>query len=352
MVTRINDAINNIDATAGSLAINGPGYALTANAGHTIQIADIGSSKTAADFGIDISATSATTAGGDVNRLLDPLTKLSDLGASVDFASGLTITQGNVTKTADFSAANTIQDLQNVITQLGLGLRLEINDDGDGLNLISEVSGIEFSVGENGGTTAEDLGLRNFGSDTQLSDFRHGLGVQSVEGEDDFAITLHDGTTFNVNIDGDKKVSDVMTSIQSAASAAGLSVGAGNDFNVALASSGNGLGFTDNTAGGGDFKIENVGESLAADHLGIHRNSGAGGTITGADQAKVKVDGVFTHLIELRDALENDNELGITLAGSDLEDDLDNVTCAKAQVGVETQRVQQERTSSQETAVG
>ena len=351
VVTRINNTVNDIDNTAGSLAVSGNGFALTANAGHTIQIADIGSGETAGDLGIDISATGGTTNGADVQRTLDPLTQLSDLGATVDFASGLNITQGTETKNADFSSANTIQDLQNEIEQLDMGLRLEINEDGDALNLISSVSGIELSVGENGGTTAQDLGLRNFGADTQLSDFRHGLGVENIQGENDFTVQLHDGTSFDVNIDGDKTVGDVITTIENAAAGAGLTVGAGNDFDVELAGSGNGLVVTDNTAGGNDFKIANMGQSVAADHLGISQNAGGANTLTGTDKAKVKVDGVFTHLIELRDSLRNDNELGITLAGDSLEEDLEQVTRAEAQIGVEAQRVRQQRQLSEDQKI-
>ena len=351
VVTRINNAIDGIDNTAGSLALSGTGYALTANAGHTITVADIGSGQTAADLGIDLSANGATANGADVNRKLTELTELSDLGTGVDFASGLTITQGDQTKTADFSSANNIQDLQNVIDQLNFGLRLNINDNGDGLNLVSEVSGVELSVGENGGSTANDLGLRNFGLNTRLSDFRHGLGVENIQGEDDFTIQTHDGTSFSVNIDGDQTVGDVINTINSAATAAGLTVGAGNDLVVGLAGSGNGFRFIDNTAGGSDFKVQNTGQSLAATHLGIHQNIGGSNTLSGDDKATVKVDGVFTHMIELRDALANNDELGITLAGDRLEDDLNNVAKAQAQVGVDAQRVQQQRTRADEQRI-
>ncbi|MFW6059105.1 MAG: flagellin [Phycisphaeraceae bacterium] len=351
VTTRINDAINTIDPTAGALAINGPGFELTANAGHTVTLADIGSGQTAADLGIDISATGATTAGGDLNRLLDPLTQLADLGAAIDFASGLTITQGDKTKTADFSTAQTIEDLQNEIDQLDLGLRLQINKDRTGLNLVSEVSGIELSVGENGGTTAQDLGLRNFGVNTSLSDLRHGLGVETVEGENDLEFALHDGTSFAVNLDGAQTVGDVINSIQAAATGAGLTVGAGNDLEIGLAANGNGFVFTDNTAGGDDFRIDNAGTSHAADHLGIHRNAGGDATITGADKATVKVDSVFTHLIDLRDSLRNDNELGITLAGDKLDTDLERLANTQAQVGIEGRRVRDEQSRSQEQQV-
>lgn len=339
VVTRVNDAIDSVDPTAGALAIVGPGFELAATVGHTIEIKELGMGQTAADLGIKLlSAEGVPVAGPPVNVRLTERIQLADLGTIVDFASGLSITQGGVTQTADFSSAATIQDLVNVIDRMELGLRLQINATANGLDLISEVSGVDLSVGENGGSTAGDLGLRTYGTATALADFRNGLGVQSIVGEDDFGFTLHDGTTFGVNLDGVTTVAALITAIEGAAAAAGVTVGV--DFIVSLAGTGNGIVFTDNTGGPNDFQIENLGLSLAADHLGIKKNSDAGSTIQGDDNVTVRVESVFTHLINLRDALKNNDELGMTLAAGALEDDLETATQTRAQVGIQAQRVQ------------
>lgn len=348
VVTRINDAINTASPGAGTLAVSPNGFTLTATAGNSIDISDMEAGKTAGDLGIRMGSISGTpTAGADINVRLTARTDLATaLGPAYDWSSGLLITQGEQTKVADFSSAETVQDLQNVITDLGLGLRLEINAAGTGLDLVSEVSGIELSVGENGGgSTAADLGLRTLMQDTLLADFRHGLGVEVQTGEPDFRVSLHNGTTFDVNLDGAATVGEVMTAIQAAATAAGV---AAADFSVGMASTGNGIVMADNTAGASDFRVQNLGQSLAADHLGLKQNAGAGATLTSTDEAKVKVNSVFTHLIELRDALLNNNERGITLAGSRLETDLDNLARAQATAGVEANRVQQEQSRSEE----
>ena len=236
-----------------------------------------------------MSATATTVAGADIDPLLTELTDVSALGAAVDFAGGLKITQGGQTKVADFSASTTVQDMMNQVDQLNLGLRLQINDSGTGLNLFSEVSGVQLSVGENaGGTTAQDLGLRTFDLGTQLADFRLGLGVEVQQGVDDFAIELHDGRTFAVNLDGLSTVGQVISTIQAAAATTipPLVVGdpgdGGTDLNVGLAPDGNGFQFEDNTAGPNDFRVLNLGLSLAATHLGIHENVRTGSTIIGA----------------------------------------------------------------------
>lgn len=347
VVTRVNDAITNLDPTAGSVSLAGGGYTLTANAGSTITIVDSAGGTTAADLGINLTATSASSVGGDLNVKLNERTQLSSFATPIDFASGLLITQGENTEVADFSSATTVQDLQNVVEALNLGLRLSINDDGTGLDLVSEVSGIELSIGENGGTTAEDLGLRTFGESTLLSDFRNRIGVQTTEaGEPDLDITLHDGTNFTVDLTGASTVGDVISLTQAAATTAGLTVGV--DFDIALAATGNGFAVSDNTVGGSDFVVTNAGLSFAAENLGIKVNAGSATSIAGDDQSKVRVENMFTHLAELSTALRNNNESGITLAGSSIEDDIDSVVSARARVGVQARRVEDQLTLIQD----
>ncbi len=346
---RINGAINAIDPTAGAIALGTTAFELTNTAGHTIVIADIGNSQTAADLGINLPALApggATVFGGDLNRRLTLTTVLTDLGPTIDFLGGLTITQGDQTRTADFSAAGTIQDLVNEVDRLELGLRLQINDDKDGLDLVSEVSGLRLAVAENGGTTAADLGIRTYGLATALDDFRDGLGIEPITAQDDFQITVKNGINFGVDASGLGTVNELITAIQTAATTAGLTLGV--NFSVDLATTGNGLVFQDTTGAAGDFTITRVGESLVADQLGILKEDGAAATFQSADNATVRVENVFTHLTDLRDALLNNDTLGITLAGTAIEVDTRTVTQARASVGVRAQRVERQQERSQD----
>ena len=69
VVTRINDVINNnFPPAAGSIGVTATGLSLTANAGRTIAISDIGSGQTAADLGIAFSATGGTLPGQTSTR--------------------------------------------------------------------------------------------------------------------------------------------------------------------------------------------------------------------------------------------------------------------------------------------
>jgi len=349
VATRINDAIDSVDPAAGSVTVTPNGYTLTANAGHTVTVSDIGAGTAASDLGLDITATSAAVVGDDIAVRLTDQTLLADLGTAVDFVSGLSITQGEQTAVADFSTATTVQDLRNTIDALGFGLRLSINDEADGLNLMSEVSGISLSVGENGGTTAEDMGLRTMGKDTLLSDFRNGLGVGIIEGEDDFAISLHDGTSFGVDLSGSTSVSDVINAINTQASSAGLTVGV--DFSAGLALSGNGITLTDNTVGADDLAVSFVGESRAAEHLGILQNAGSSNSLAGQDNSTVRAENVFTHMQALRDSLIDDDTVGITVAGGQLETDIDDVVQARAVVGVQAKRLEDQRTRNEDQKI-
>ncbi len=353
VVTRVQNAIDNIDPTAGSFQLAGGGFELTAAAGHALSISDLPAGVTAQDLGIELTATNASTvAGADPGVNLTMQTLLTDLGPSVDWTGGLKITQGATTKIADFSNAKTVQDLNNVIDGLHMGLRFEINDAGTGMNLISEVSGINLTIGENaGGTTAGDLGVRTFSTTTKLRDFNRGVGVDRAQGEDDVRVSLHDGRAFDINLDNAVDVEDVLATFGAAATAAGLSVGnpgdLGTDFNIGLAADGNGFTLEDNTAGATNFEVTQLNESLAATDLGILINAGTANTMTGQDNAAVQVDSIFTHLFNLKESLLKNDSRGISLATSDIERDTEFVTQGRARIGIRTQRAEraQERSS-------
>ena len=344
--TRINDAINGIDPTAGAVALTPGGYELTANAGHTVAVADLAAGKAAQDLGLELTAAGATVAGGDLGVRLTDRTRLADLGAGVDFASGLLITQGEKTAVADFSTAQTVQDLRNTIDELGLGLRMEISEERDSLNLISEISGISLSVGENGGTTATDLGVRSLDTTTRLADFRDGKGVEINQDEADFAITLHDGTRFEVDLAAAQDVGDVLAAIDAAAGSAGLTPGV--EYSAGLAQSGNGILLEDNTAGPEDFAVAQLNNSLAATHLGIYDNVGGANSLAGQDNSQVRAANLFTHMQDLRDALRTNDESGISLAGSRLETDLEEVVRSRSIVGVQAARLEEQRTVNED----
>src|SRR5690606_10059340 len=122
-----------------------------------------------------------------------------DFGPAVDLASGLRVNVNGKDTVISFAGCTTVQDMINTVAAANVGLRLTINEAGTGFNLQSDLSGADVSIGENGGTTAADLGLRSFSRSTLLSDFNRGRGVSVVGGGDyDLEFHLHDGSAIPV----------------------------------------------------------------------------------------------------------------------------------------------------------
>ena len=357
VVKRIQNAIDNIDPGAGEITIGDNGFQLTAEAGHDIAITDFPGGVVASDLGIELTASDDQTLAGENAQVnLTNLTSLDALDFGIDWDSGLQITQGAVTKIADFSQATTVQDLMNVIDGLHMGLRLQINEQGTGLNMITEVSGIDLSIGEvDGGTTASDLGLRTFTNSTKLASLNNGLGVGRSATQEDITVSLHDGTTFNVNLDEAATIEDVISMITAAAEDLGLSVGepgdGASDLNIGFASEGNGLVIEDGTFGAEDFKIISINQSTAAEDLGIAFNAHDESEINGEDVATVQVDSIFTHLINLKESLLQNDSRGISLAASKLESDSHSVTQERATIGVRTKRAEDALNRSAELGI-
>ncbi len=342
---RINAAIASQSPGAATVEISGGSLQLVnASATQTVSITEIGTGIVAADLGLRLTAApGATATGGDLDPRMTELTRLTDLGATVDWASGLVISNGSSgPRTIDLSGAQTIQDLQNIIHGENIGVRVSINDAATGVDFINEVSGARLSVGENGGTTATDLGVRTFSGGTLLSEFNNGLGVRVLPDKADLRVTLHDGRAFDVTLTGSVTVQDVIDKMNAAAALAGV---AATDFSATLTATGNGLSLADNTAGATSFSVQNIAANgaLAATDLGIAQSAGASGVITGQDVTTVQVDSVFSHLIELRDALRQNDDRRITLAAQKLSDDSDRLATVRASAGVRARRVEELR---------
>jgi flagellar hook-associated protein 3 len=200
----------------------------------------------------------ATTTSGGSGGVLDP--------------AGLQITSAGKTYTVAFSGDKTVGDLLNSISGSGAGLDAEINAAQTGINVSSRVSGATFSIGENGGTTAAQLGLRTFTAATPLAQLNLGAGVgvnTAAPGGTDFTIseTLAgpppSTASFNVSIAGDTTVGSVIQSINSAAQSAGAGLQA------QLATTGNGIELTDTNPANGPITVTANSQSTAAVDLGL-----------------------------------------------------------------------------------
>ncbi|MCP4833151.1 MAG: hypothetical protein GY895_00160 [Phycisphaera sp.] len=362
---RIEDAIRTVDpgAVVDFDPATGDRFRITPSGGSTVTITEAGDATTASDLGLDGTFPGgAGTVGADLQPRLTWATSVASLeGVNLPMGS-IRIGNAGQFRDLDLSGVETLQDLRNRIDELDLGVRVEIADSGDRIQFRNELSGGSMSIGEvGGGTTATELGIRSLSGATRLDDFNDGRGVEILSGgidpisgtldptrDVDFAIELHDGRSFDVDLAGAESVQDVVDSISAAAVAAGISVPA--EFEVGLASDGNGISLSDTTAGGSAFKVVPRNNSAAAADLGILQST-SGATIAGEDRATVAVDGVFAHLIALRDALLADDDSGIAFATEKLDADIARAAEARAEAGVRAQRVEAALTREEDLRV-
>lgn len=345
VVQRINDA-----AAAGgasfTASIAGSGLVI-APGSNPITVTDIGTGRTAADLGIFTSVpTSVDITGQDLGVRLTRLTPVSALaaGAGIDVDSGLVITNGPHTATIDLSTAATVQDIINLISGSGAYVRARINDAGTGIDLFNQVSGTTLSVGENGGTTATDLGVRTFHDATPLATLNDGYGVVGVDGADDLRITASGGDV-DVNLDGAQSVGDVITLINEAATAAGVNVTA------SLATTGNGIRLTEGGGGSGTIAVTTLNASQAAQDLGfLNATTDASGDLVAQDRNYVRTQGVLDVLVQLESALRGDDTRGIALAAERLDPFTREVTRVHGVIGARAQALQSRLQQTQDAA--
>lgn len=183
---------------AGTLAVHIVSGVTTANQA-AAAIAAQGTFRAA----LDPSEESNTGTGVVVDSTTDPAAVgITAGGAGTDFdrTNGLRIVNGGQAYVVDLHNAVTVEDLLNAINGSGAYVAASINSAGTGINVVSRLSGSDFSIGENGGTTATQLGIRSLTGSTALAAMNFGSGVRASQNGADFRVTRTDGTTFDVSL--------------------------------------------------------------------------------------------------------------------------------------------------------
>ncbi|MGD9692857.1 MAG: flagellin [Phycisphaerales bacterium] len=368
VLDRIESAIRLADpaALAGAYptgaGTNGEALQFNVNAGYTITFADAGLGSTTGDLGLSgfsfTNATPSNPAGGVDPRLTD-FSLMSDLNPGTPIAYGdVVFRNGANVGTVTVTPGMSIGEFKQRVSALGIGVRAEVGAGGRTLDVVNEVSGLKMAVEEGGSTTATTLGLRTMKASTSLSVFNDGRGVQIADGaihpvtglpdpsrNVDFRITLQDGNSFTVDlVPGDMgSVGTVLAKINAEAALAGY----GAVFSAGLSTGGNGIVFTDSSGPVvGQTGVSSL-NGHAAEDLGLLDGTftaGAPAIFAGTDRARVRVDSVFSTLVELQGALGGNDQRGITLAGERLGSDVDVLIRARALVGSRSQRVDSART--------
>ncbi|MBS0198705.1 MAG: hypothetical protein JSR77_18310 [Planctomycetes bacterium] len=333
----------------------------------TLEFFDSGSGTTARDLGLTGSTPTQFTSTSPSGASLDPAlawnTPLSAMAGITGALGTIRISNAGHTTTVDLSGAQSLQDVRNLIEGTNLGLRVQINSAGTGIDVLNEVAAgsiNSLSISEvSGGDTATRLGIRTMSGDTRLSDFNFGRGVSIVNGvndpstgtatsslNEDFIITLGDSARTQISIDLRPQdvttVQAVIDRINSQASAqiaaSGLPAGS---LVAGLASDGNGLRLTQSGAFTNALSIQARNNSQAAQDLGLTAGTydASSASLIGEDRAKVRTDSLFTQLIDLRDSLTQNSTTGIGFAGSGMEVSIGEIAELRGIVGGHAQRI-------------
>ncbi|MCA9133116.1 MAG: hypothetical protein KDA45_08170, partial [Planctomycetales bacterium] len=223
------------------------------------------------------------------------------------------------------------------------------------LQLQSTESGSTLSIGENGGQLASTLGLRTMDVNTPVGQLNFGQGIFAKDQANDLIIKRTNGSEMLVNLDGVQTVGDVLSRINNHVDnfTASLRVTA------TLATSGNGLVLTA-PSGVEPIQIKNAGGSQAAWGLGLVAqgserasgvSSGSNSVIRGADVSGVEVEGVFTSLLRMREAVHSGSTEDLERITAALDVDEQRMSMARSLVGTRQQAIERMKDLSAEQQV-
>lgn len=342
---------------------------------------DLAGSSIASDLGLTNNAAVPFNAGNPDGIDLDPqltwtspVSALAGLGGSA--LGSIQLTNNGATHNIDLSGAQTLADIKSAIEAGNTGVRVMISEDQQSINIMTESAGLQshaLSIAEvnGGGDTASLLGIRTLSGSTRLSDFNDGDGVSIVEGRTDpltgivdpalntdFEIKLGDGFSISIDLSTadiatvDTLVAEINAQADAQLTAAGRPT---TDFSANMGAISNGIEFNQSAAlgAGGPIGIRPVNNSQAAEQLGLMdgKSGGSNTLLRSEDRATVRVNNLFSHLLDLSEALKADDTFGIELATRRLGISQDHVIQARSTVGGYSRRLDNETRRQEDRVV-
>jgi len=270
------------------------------------------------------------------------LSKLND-GVGINVSSGLQIQTGGNSVTVDLSNATTVTDILVAINRSGADVKAQLNKTTGGIDIRALRSGVEYSIGENGGNAATTLGIRTATGETKLTELDNNRGIIPNSFGPDFSITRPDGTTLNFDLDGAETIDDVLDLIRNHPSNQDpLRVIPG------LNPVGNGIqliappGFNPITVRAGE--IGNAAEMLGlvdkGQEVAVGFTSGPFAIFNGDDYAAKEAGGTIDTLIRLETAVRDGDVREIERLQALLDTSLDTANRTRGRIGVWSQNVQ------------
>ncbi len=283
-------------------------------------------------------------------------TKIADLagGAGVDLSDGIQILQGSDVFAIDLSEAQTLGDVLIAINRSGADVRAELNEAEGRIRLRSLRSGIDYSIGENGGGAARALGIRSATEETLIAELGKGRGVALNPNSDDLIITRPDGIQLSLDLDGVESIQDVIDLIRNhPQNQDTLRVLVDlNDF-------GNGLQLKA-PPGADPLRVRQLGVSDAGIRLGLIAPGsnettgtlvGSVDTIVGVDYVPRDAGGALDTLLRLHTAVLDGDIPEIERLQKVLDVDLDRASRTRGRVGVWSKNLQQLKDSTEDKVI-
>lgn len=328
--------------------------------GGTLRVGEVGSGLTAGDLGIRTSGNTAfaPAVGSDLNLVATNQTKLSQLfgGLGVPNASMLTLTQNGQNYIVNTAGMDTVEDLINGIQSSGARVQASLDPTGKYFSIQSLESGTTLSVSEAfSGNLASRLGVRTFDTTTPLSRLNFGQGIFGSDLGSDLRIRRTDGTELVIDLQGAQTVGDVISKINSHVD---NSVPA-TRVTASLSTNGNGLALSA-PVGAEQIQIVNSGGSQAATGLGLvptGQSSSTGATvgaqsvINGGDVSGVEVEGVYTTMIRLEQAVRTGDSKEMERLVDSLDNDIRRLSMSRSVVGARQQNIEAAQTRTEDQQV-
>ncbi len=321
----------------------------------TIAIEDGSGSTTAADLSIlNPGGISAPPIIGDsLSPRVTRSTKIEDLagGAGIDLSAGIRIDQGGKQFVIQFDGAKDLSDVVIAINRSGADVKAELDEAGGRIQIRSLRSGVDYSVGENGGTTAAGLGIRSADASSKLSSLGRGRGMVLNSNGPDLTITRPDGRALQIELEGAETIADVVQLIRDHPQNQDT-----RRVLVSLNEFGNGLQLKA-PPGVGRLTVTQPALSNAGNRLGLIPDGsttrtgalvGAVDTIIGADYATRDAGGTLDTLLRLQRAVESGDGIEIERLQAKLDVDLDRSSRTRGKVGVWTQTLDELKSVTEE----
>lgn len=284
-----------------------------------LTIANGGTGTTADDLGIAVDDAVASVNSGTLNRqTISESTLLSSLNGGAGITLGdvritdSTGAQGVLDLNKVGDEAETVGDVIDAINGLSIGVEARINDTGDGLLVTDTAGGTEeLTIADVSGKVAAGLGILGASTETDES------GQQILNGTSTYSVTLDDLTadvdsialsslndgvgiglglfevtasdsteddpkSFVVDLSDATTVGDLLDRINTAATAAGVSVTA--------ETTSTGIQLIDTADGAGNLTVVDLGTGTSAEDLGIATTAANANT---SGEQKIQAFGLF-----------------------------------------------------------